>query len=107
MTGPCDEDSDCAGSIGCGIGGTCGSQQALCSVNTDCDTSSGLSCILGSCHPPSYAGGACDPHDADDCQLNLDCGEGSGGVGSCGGPDAGTNSELRGGCAKELIFLFN
>ena len=84
ISGLCQEDADCEGSIGCSSG-TCGSAGASCVFNTDCNSAASLTCIHQVCSPVAGLGGQCDAHDPNDCVENVDCGEG----GVCGGSRAG------------------
>ena len=84
ISGLCQEDADCEGSIGCSSG-TCGSAGASCVSNTDCNSAASLTCVGQTCLPIAGLGGQCDAHDPDDCVDNIDCGNG----GVCGGSGAG------------------
>ena len=80
---------DFAATIGCGLGGACGSNGASCATNLDCDSSEDLTCVLLQCTARGDVGAACDPFDGDDCTGDLSCGSDIGSnIGLCGGTDA-------------------
>ena len=93
LAGDCQEDADCAGSIGvcwtctCAVvnslsilysptqcsSGQCGASSANCNLNIDCDAAAGLSCISSICRSIQALGGDCDVNDGDDCVTGVDC----------------------------------
>ena len=82
---PCNDDSDCMGSIHCGLDGSCGSNGAMCISGIAGTCRSGLVCVSDECGPPKMNGETCERNS--DCLsgrcLNMECGAYSGLGGTC------------------------
>ncbi len=83
----CNDDSDCVGDIGCGEGGVCGANTALCASNDQCVET----CIGATCAAPPDVGGTCDAGENDDCAGAIACSSN----GICGGDGAVCSTNLQ------------